>query len=218
MPRFPIFRLGKEPEKLELPELAAAAPSLVLEGLAVGVDNLRHDVALGGKFVEAARAKIMRLIVRNGELEGLLAAEAPKPNQAPSWMRDAAAGTRVATRGATDPSDWKPLLAELHLAALNRAKKEEKLSVDLLARLAITKFLRTEMAQQFAQLLERCRVLLKSYDGIRQGKAVEYRERVAAFQVRKKIILRKTGQEMFETLRAIEKETLARTRRSFFGE
>jgi len=24
-----------------------------------------------------------------------------------------------------DPSDWKPLLAELHLAALNRAKKKK---------------------------------------------------------------------------------------------
>ncbi|MGA2413798.1 MAG: hypothetical protein ABSF59_05080 [Candidatus Sulfotelmatobacter sp.] len=218
MPRFPIFRLGKEPEKLELPELAAAAPSLVLEGLAVGVDNLRHDVALSGKFLDAARAKIMRLIVRHGELEGLLAAEAPRPNQAPSWMRDAAAGTRNATRSAADPSDWKPALAELHLAALNRAKKEENISVDLLARLAITKFLRTEMNQQFAQVLERCRVLLKTYDGVRQGKGVEYRERVATFQVRKKIILRKTGQEIFQTLREIEKETLARTRRSLFGE
>jgi hypothetical protein len=47
---------------------------------------------------------------------------------------------------------------------------------------------------------------------------VEYRERVAAFQVRKKIILRKTGQDLFETLREIEKETLARMRRSLFGE
>jgi len=61
-------------------------------------------------------------------------------------------------------------------------------------------------------------VLLKTYEGIRQGKGVEYRERVAAFQVRKKIILRKTGQDLFETLRELEKETLARTRRSFFGE
>ena len=117
-----------------------------------------------------------------------------------------------------EKSDWKPLLADLHLAALNRAKKEENISVDLLARLAVTKFLRTEMNQQFAQVLERCRVLLKSYEGIRQGKAVEYRERVAAFQVRKKIILRKTGQDLFETLREIEKETLARMRRSLFGE
>ena len=37
------------------------------------------------------------------------------------------------------------------------------------------------------------------------------------FQVLKKIILRKTGQELLRTLREIEKETLARTRRSLFG-
>ena len=36
--------------------------------------------------------------------------------------------------------------------------------------------------------------------------------------MRKKIILRKTGQEIFETLREVEKSTLARTRRSLFGE
>jgi len=219
MPRFPIFRLGKEPEKAALPQLVAAIPAINLEGLAVGVDNLRHDVALSPRFADAGRAQIMRLIVRHGELEGLLAAEAPQKTQAPSWLRTAAAGgAHEKGRIAADPSDWKPLLAELHLAALNRAKKEEKLSIDLLARLAVTKFLRMEMSVQFSQVLERCRVLLKSYEGIRQGKAVEYRERVAAFQVRKKIILRKTGQELFETLRAIEKETLARTRRSFFGE
>jgi class 3 adenylate cyclase len=219
MPRFPIFRLGKEPDKLALPELVAAPPYMVLEGLAVGVDNLRHDVALSPGFVEAARAQIMRLIVRYGELEGLLAAEAPPKNQAPSWMRTAAAGgARKAPRAGGDPGEWKPMMAELHLAALNRAKKEEKLSVDLLARLAVTKFLRAELNQQFAQVLERCRVLLKSYESSRQGKAVEYRERVATFQIRKKIILRKTGQELFQTLREIEKETLGRTRRSFFCE
>jgi class 3 adenylate cyclase len=216
MPRFPIFRLGKEPEKLAPPELVKATPAIALEGLAVGVDNLRHDVTLSPRLVDATRAQIMRLIVRHGELEGLLAAEAPPKTQAPSWMRNAAA--RGPVRAPVEAADWKPLLAEFHLATLNRAKKEEKLSIDLLARLAVTKFLRVEMSQQFAQVLERCRVLLKNYEGMRQGKAVEYRERVAAFQVRKKIILRKTGQELFETLRAIEKETLARTRRSFFGE
>jgi hypothetical protein len=215
MPRLPIFRLGKEPERLAPPEMIAAAPSIALEGLAVGVDNLRHDVALSPRFVDAARAHVMRLIVRHGELEGLLAAETPQRNQAPSWMRTAAAQP---TRNTAEKSDWKPLLAELHLAALNRAKKEAKISVDLLARLAVTKFLRTEMNQQFAQVLERCRVLLKAYEGIRHGKGVEYRESVAAFQVRKKIILRKAGQDLFETLREIEKETLARTRRSLFGE
>jgi class 3 adenylate cyclase len=117
-----------------------------------------------------------------------------------------------------DPSGWKSALTELLVGSLNRAKKEAQLSVDLLARLAVTKFARTEMNQQFLQVLERCRVQLKSYDNMRMEKAHEYRERLAAFQVRKRIILRKTGQEIFETLREVEKSTLARTRRSLFGE
>jgi len=216
MPRLPLFRLGGTREKLALPEMVSAVPSIALEGLAVGVDNLRHDVALSPRLVEAAKAQIMRSIVRHGELEGLLSAEAPpRSQQAPAWMKNVAGRSE---RSLPEKLDWKPLLTELLLAALNRAKKEENISLDLLARLAVTKFLRTEMHQQFAQLLERCRLLLKSYEGMRHGKGVEYRESVANFQVRKKIILRKTGQDLFETLREIEKETLARTRRSLFGE
>jgi hypothetical protein len=215
MPRLPIFRLGGAPDKPELPSLAASTPFVSLDGLSVGVDNLRHDVVLSTRFVESARAQIARLIARHGELEGLLAAEAPVATQGPSWMR-AQAGK--VSKPKKDPSEWRALLTELQVASLNRAKREFKLSVDLLARLAVTKFLRTEMNQQFLQVLERCRVLLKTYDNMRQQKAHEYRERLAQFQVRKKIILRKTGQEIFETLREVEKSTLGRTRRSLFGE
>src|SRR5262249_11750920 len=52
----------------------------------------------------------------------------------------------------------------------------------------------------------------------RQAKMMETQELVASFQVRKKIVQRKAGQEVFRLLREIEKETLARTRRSLFGE
>src|SRR5499427_4944499 len=216
MPRIPIFRLGGSSDKPALPNLSASTPYVSLEGLMVGVDNLRHDVVLSPRFVELARAQIARLIARHGELEGLLGAEAPQSaSQAPSWLRKQL-GKPVRSKG--DPGEWKSALAELQVASLNRAKKEFKLSVDLLCRLAVTKFLRTEMNHQFAQVVERCRILLKSYDNTRQLKAHEYREKLAAFQVRKKIILRKTGQEIFETLREVEKSTLGRTRRSLFGE
>ncbi len=214
MPRIPIFRLGGTPEQPALPKLLSSSPFISLKGLAVGVDNLRHDVVLSPRFAEAARAQIARLIARHGELEGLLAAEAPARDQGPSWMRNRAGAPRVKS----EPAEWKSVLAELHVATLNRAKKEHKLAVDILARLAVMKFLRVEMSAQFAQVLERCRVLLKSYDSTRQQRALEYRERVATFQVKKKIILRKTGQELFQTLREVDKETLARTRRSLFGE
>jgi len=215
MPRIPIFKLGRSAEEIEPPRLSSYAPKLTLEGLQLGVDNLRHDVHLSPRFVEQARPRIANLIVRHGGMDGLLAAEMP----------ERAAGQHFAGSMATlktqppkaSPSELKPLLADLHVSTLNRAKAAENLSVDVLGRVAIIKFLRIELNSQFAQLLERGRMMLKSYEGVRQQKALEYRERVASFQVAKKIILRKTGQELFRILREIEKETLARMRRSLFG-
>jgi hypothetical protein len=214
MPRIPIFSFGQAEQEAALPRLTGYTPSLSLEGLQLGVDNLRHDVHLSPKFVTQTRSQISRLIVRHGDVEGLLAAEAPQPRQGGHFI-----GSNAGPKSNAKPvgSELKPLLAEVHSAALNRAKAEGNPSLDLLARVAIIKFLRIELGLQFAQILERCRMTLKSYEGVRAQKALEYRERVAAFQVAKKVILRKTGQELFRTLREIEKETLARTRRSLFG-
>src|SRR5271154_872075 len=214
MPRIPIFSFGQAEPEAALPRLSGYTPSLSLEGLQLGVDNLRHDVHLSPKFVAQTRTQISRLIVRHGDVEGLLAAEAPQPRQGGHFI-----GSNAGPKSSAKPvgSELKPLLADIHSAALNRAKAEGNPSLDVLARVAIIKFLRIELGLQFAQILERCRMTLKSYEGIRAQKALEYRERVAAFQVAKKVILRKTGQELFRTLREIEKETLARTRRSLFG-
>lgn len=214
MPRIPIFRLGRSAEETPPPQLSIYTPKLALEDLQLGVDNLRHDVHLSPRFVEQARLHIARLIVRHGDMEGLLAAEKRESSGGNHFIGSAPAAKAP---GKAAGSELKPLLADLHVAALNRAKAMENLSVDLLARAAIVKFLRIELNSQFAQMLERGRMMLKSYEGVRQQKALEYRERVASFQVAKKIILRKTGQELFRILREIEKETLARMRRSLFG-
>src|SRR5580698_6455822 len=212
MPRIPIFRLGHQAEEMVPPRLLSFVPSLSLEGLQVGVDNLRHDVHLSPKFVEQMRLHIARSIVRHGDVEGLLATEA---HHSLGNIIRPASSPRPQQR--VEMSDLKPLLAEIHVAALNHAKAKGSPVLDLLARSAIIKFLRFELNAQFAQILERCRTTLKSHEGVQQQKALEYRERAAGFQVAKKIILRKTGQELLRTLRDIEKETLARTRRSFFG-
>jgi hypothetical protein len=214
MPRIPIFSFGQAAPEAALPRLNGYTPALSLEGLQLGVDNLRHDVHLSPKFVAQTRTQISRLIVRHGDVEGLLAAEAPQPREGGHFI-----GSNAGPKSNVKPvgSELKPLLADVHSAALNRAKAEGNPSLDVLARVAIIKFLRIELGSQFAQILERCRMTLKSYEGMRAQKALEYRERVAAFQVAKKVILRKTGQELFRTLREIEKETLARTRRSLFG-
>ncbi|MGA8493332.1 MAG: hypothetical protein WB711_23125 [Terriglobales bacterium] len=214
MPRIPIFSFGHAEQEAALPRLTGYTPALSLAGLQLGIDNLRHDVHLSPKFVAQTRSQISRLIVRHGDVEGLLAAEAPQPRQSGHFI-----GSNAGVKSNAKPIGFelKPLLAEIHSAALNRAKAEGNPSLDVLARVAIIKFLRIELGLQFAQILERCRMTLKSYENMRVQKALEYRERVAAFQVAKKVILRKTGQELIRTLREIEKETLARTRRSLFG-
>ncbi len=220
MPRIPILRLGRIKEGLEPPFLTSYTPALSLEGLQLGVDNLRHDVHLSRQFVEQVRLHIARLIARHGDVEGPLAAEIADRERAQTQVR---ANYFVGQKSAPaaplkrENGELKPLLTELHIEALNRAKAAENLSVDILARVAIVKFLRVELDAQFSLMLERCRRMLRNYEGLRVEKAIEYRERVAKFQVSKKIILRKTGQELFHTLREIERGNLARMRRSLFG-
>jgi len=215
MPRIPIFRLGQASAEVDPPRLSSYTPTLTLGGLHVGIDNLRHDVHLSPRFVETARTHLARLIAHHGEVGHMLAAEAPtpSPNRSFNWNFGNAKQAAKA-----EPADLKALLVELLVAGLNRAKSDANPVLDLLVRLAVIKFLRTELQTQFNALLERCRIMLKGMEGLRQQRALEYREQVAGFQVRKKIILRKVGQEIFLTLREIEKETLARMRRSYFGD
>ena len=196
-------------------------PRLELEGLVAGVDNLRHDVFLSQIFAEVARNHIARLIATKGDVQDMVVPESKaRMDEPPPWLtiRPPQASQRPAP---PPPPEFKTALADLLVSALNRAKNENNLSLDLLARLATVKFLRSELQAQFSIALERCRTKLKSFEGPRQvgsSKAVELRERVAAFQLAKKIVLRKVAQELFQTLRDLEKEILARTRRALFGD
>ena len=82
MPRIPLFSFGQHEEgEAAPPRLSGFTPFLTLEGLQLGVDNLRHDVHLSPKFVTQTRAQIARLIIRHGDVEGLLATEAPQARQ-----------------------------------------------------------------------------------------------------------------------------------------
>ena len=210
MPRIPILKLGSP--VVPPPRLASYWPTLSLEGLQLGIDNIRDDVWLSPTFCKAAGSHIAGLIAKYGSVENVMSAEA--------------GGRAEGSRGiskflpalARRKGEFKPLLVELHKAVLNRAKAEGNPAIDRLGRAAILKFLRSELNTQFTNTLERCRATLKGYEGVRQQKALEYRETVASFQIGKKSILRQVGQDLFRVLREIERETLAATRRSLFGE
>ncbi|MBV8476575.1 MAG: hypothetical protein JOZ36_07920, partial [Acidobacteria bacterium] len=211
MPRIPIFKRGLSEEGIGPPRLLRYTPRLILKDIAAGVDNLRHDVYLSPKFVEQMRLQLARLIARHGNVESALSPDLLSQGSTPSYTPGAHLNRR------SEPAEMKVLFSQLHVSALNRAKVANNLSVDLLARLAIIKFLRAELVSQFAQVLERCRMRMKAFEGVRQLSGLKLREAVAAFQVSKKAVLRRASQELFQTLQEIEKETLGRMRRSLFG-
>jgi hypothetical protein len=208
---FSFLQRGSLPEHARQLTLASEWPSLALEGLVTGIDNVRHDVFLSPKFVEVARQYIFKLVAKHGNVEELASEDRPagRPPRQPNLGRQ------------SDSGEFKRVLTELHVASLNRAKAENNVSLDLLFRLAVLKFQRTELLNQYAQVLERCRARLKFYEAPRQSgtnRTLEVRERLAGFQINKKSILRRAGQDLFVVLRDAEKESLGRTRRSLFGD
>src|ERR1022692_1988880 len=213
MPKLPIFRL-RNPEPLSLPDLQYYGITLSFSDLQLGVDNLRYDVFLSPRITADLSFHLGRYICRFGGVESLFESDVPSATQS-KFIRAAEGTTPLRKPG---PADLKTLLVSIHLAILNRAKAEGNPSVDLLGRLAVLKFIRTELHTQFARILEQCRMKSKALEGVRQEKMMQTQELVSSFQVCKKIILRRAGQETFRLLREIEKETLARTRRSLLGE
>jgi hypothetical protein len=220
---FSFLQRGNPADHARLLSLSSYTPSITLGNLQLGVDNIRHDVWLSPRISETAHYHISKLVAKHGQVEDmaaedpLAAAATPRPS---NKFMGAPSGQPKAPPKPPDATEFKRQLADLHIAALNRAKGEENVSLDLLARLAIVKFLRNEVFSQYTQVLEKCRAKLKSVESLRHTtpQHVQMRERFWRFQVGKKAVLRRVGQELFATLREIEKETLARMRRSLFGE
>ena len=211
MARIPILRFGKLAGPARQLNLTTYLPAITMEGLARGVDNLRHDVYLSPRFCEITRSHVARRIAHHGEVADLLTSEsAPRPGLGPRR------GSAVEDK--PSPGDFQKSLADLLLEALNRAKGRDSLAVDLLARLAMVKFLRLELAGQFGEVLERCRTVQRKAESLRLGNAIQIRERVGALLVGKRRVMRRAGQELFETLREVEKQHLSRMRRSLFGD
>src|SRR5205807_8556395 len=176
---------------------------------------------LSPRFSELAKQYIFKLIAKHGNVEGLI--------DDPSYVSSTSIRVNARILGApapppvrtSDQGEFKRILTDLHIASLNRAKSENNVSLDLLARLAMLKFLRVELVHQFSQVLDRCRAKVKTFEGPRQAqpaRALEMRDRFARFQINKKAVLRRAGQDLFLIVREVEKESLTKTRRSLFGD
>jgi hypothetical protein len=179
---------------------------LSLGTLAVGVDNIHHDVFLSPKFVELTGTYLLEFIRQNANLAFLSQSDRKQPG-------------RKAPRS-LEPGTWKRHLSDLLHAGLQRAKFGKNIEVDLLLRVALLKFLTQEISAQFANLMLEGKEWIRSrgehFDHTEQAHVVK--ARLAELQADRRNVFRQTGQHVFQVMVEIEENGLARSRKALFGE
>ena len=182
-------------------ELKSYNVTIPMGTLSIGVDNIHHDVFLSPKFVQGARDYLFDLIRQNTK-----AAYFP--------------GIELhATRGPDGPA-FRKLLIELLQSGLTQAKYHKNIEMDLLFRLALLKFLSTEIGNQFAN------VILEVKEWIRQrGEHFERSQQAHAIKARlselqsvKRSVVRTVGQQVAQILADAEEHVVSKTRRALFGD
>jgi class 3 adenylate cyclase len=199
--------------------LSSYIPELTLHGLVAGVDNLRPDVFLSEKFTEVARVHLANLIEQHGEVQQLARVEDDNPFGVSPYGRAHVKLDALPAPEVDYPAEFKRCLSGLQVASLRSAREADDMHPDLLCRVGLVKFLRAELALQFLRVLERCRENLnKRAERHLELQQMVLRDRFLRFQVNKRQVLRRVAEDVISTLQEVERETVASTRHSLFGD
>jgi hypothetical protein len=201
------------PARVNLKPYSAELP---LGTLAVGVDNIHHDVYLSPGFVESSGAYLLEFIRQIANLTFLSQTDRTHPDRRQTGRRDSE------RRGARPPeaSAWKRQLSDLLHAGLQQAKFEQNIEIDLLLRVALLKFLTQEISTQFANLMLEAKEWIRGrgqhFDHTEQAHVIK--ARLAELQADRRNMFRLAGQHVFQAVTDIEENSLARARKALFGE
>jgi hypothetical protein len=219
MSSFTFFGRGKLREMASQFTLASYMPQLIVQGLVAGVDNLHPDVFLSPKFTAITRIHLANLIEQHGEVQQLARVPEENPFGDSPYGRAHLKHDALPAQEVDYPAEFKRCLSGLQIASLRSARAADNLQLDLLCRVALVKYLRAELGLQFTRVLERCRENLKKRaERYLEQHQMVLRDRFVHFQVNKRQVLRRVSEDVLATLREVERETVASTRHSLFGD
>jgi hypothetical protein len=196
--------------------LKAYSAELPLGTLAVGVDNIHHDVFLSPMFVETTETYLLEFIRQTANLPFLSQADRAQPDRRQIGRRET---DRKALR-APEPPSWKRQLSDLLHAGLQQAKFEKNVEIDLLLRVALLKYLTQEIGTQFANLLLEAKEWIRSrgahFDHTEQAHVIK--ARLAELQADRRNFFRNVGQHVYQAILDLEENSLGRSRKALFGD
>src|SRR2546427_10464929 len=118
-----------------LTELKSYNVTIPMGSLAIGVDNIHHDVFLSPRFVQTAREYLFDLI---------------RQHTKGSYV----SGTELRAVKSPDHTTFRKLLTDFMQSAVTQAKYHKNIEIDLVFRLSLLKFLTQEIGNQFANLVQ----------------------------------------------------------------
>jgi class 3 adenylate cyclase len=182
-------------------ELKSYNVTIPMGSLAIGVDNIHHDVFLSPRFVQASRDYLFDLIRQSTKATHF-------------------AGIELRPVKGLDNAGFRKLLTDLLQSALTQAKFQKNIEIDLLFRLALLKFLTAEIGNQFANLI------LEGKEWIRQrGEHFErsqqahvIKSRLSELQLARRVVIRGVGQQVAQIVTDVEENVICKARRALFGD
>src|SRR3989454_534304 len=183
------------------PELKSYNVTIPMGSLAIGVDNIHHDVFLSPKFVQGAREYLFDVIRQFTSTTYL-------------------PGIELRTTRGPDSAAFRKLLSELLQSALTQAKYQKNIEIDLLFRLGLLKFLTFEIGNQFANLIlegkEWIRKRGEHFERSQQAHVIK--ARLSELQSARRAVVRRVGQQVAQIVADVEDNVIAKARRALFGE
>src|SRR6267154_2192228 len=181
--------------------LGSYSLTLPMTALAIGVDNIHHDVFLSPRFLQQSRDYLFDVIRQNASRKYL-------------------PGIELRTAKAPDGTAFRKLLADVLHSSLTNAKYHKNIEMDLLFRVAILKFLTTELGSQFANLI------LEGKEWVRQrGEHFErsqeahvIKAKLSELQSSRRRVVRVVGQQVAQMVADAEENVVCKARRALFGE
>jgi CII-binding regulator of phage lambda lysogenization HflD len=182
-------------------ELKSYNVSIPMASLAIGVDNIHHDVFLSPKFVQAARDYTFELIRQN-----------TKTTYFP--------GIELRSNRGPDNTAFRKMLVELLQSALTQSKFHKNIEIDLLFRLALLKFLTGEIGNQFSNVILEVKEWIRHrgehFERSQQAHAIK--ARLSELQSARRTVIRGVGQQIAQLLTDVEEHVISKGRRALFGD
>src|ERR1700719_3430284 len=182
-------------------ELTSYNLMLPMATLAIGVDNIHHDVYLSPKFVHASRDYLFELI---------------RQHTAGSFI----SGIELRNAKTIDGAGFRKLLTDLLQSSVTQAKYHKNIEIDILFRLALLKFLTLEIGNQFANLIlegkEWVRQRGESFERSQQAHVIK--AKLSELQSSRRRVLRVVGQQVAQMVVDAEENVVCKARRALFGE